>query len=258
MAKLANGTLPSRTLSLTFDDGYVDNLEVAVPILRRHGLVATFFIASGLINGGRMMHDTVIEAVRRFPSQTVDLEWMGLGTRTIGNVESRLALIDAIVGKLKYAPFAERAEKCLRLAEMVAGPLPNDLMMSSEQVRELSRLGMRIGAHTHDHPILSRLSSDQAKAQIVKSREVLSDIVGSTPSMFAYPNGKPGLDYTDEHVAMVKEAGFAAAVSVAFGTASRTTDHHQVPRFCPWDRDPKRLVVRLIGHPVRHKTSVRV
>lgn len=258
LSRLAEGTLPSRALCITFDDGYLDNIEVALPILRRHGLVATFFIASGLINGGRMMHDTVIETVRRLPSQSVDLTWMGLGIRSIGDIGSRLSLIDEIVRKVKYLPFAERSETCRRLAAMVAEELPSDLMMSSEQIRALKHAGMRIGAHTHEHPILSKLSPDQARAQIVKSRDVLSDIVGSTPSMFAYPNGKPGLDYTAEHVAMVKEAGFASAVSVAFGTVTRTSDHHQIPRFCPWDRDPKRLVLRLIGHPVRHKAAAHV
>jgi peptidoglycan/xylan/chitin deacetylase (PgdA/CDA1 family) len=258
LSRLADGTLPSRALCITFDDGYLDNVEVALPVLLRHGVVATFFIASGLIDGGRMMHDTVTETVRRLPARAVDLGWMGLGMRVVTDVGSRLALIDDIIRKVKYLPFASRAETCGRLASMVPDALPNDLMMSSEDVRTLKRAGMRIGAHTHEHPILSKLSSAEAKAQIVKSREVLADIVGSAPSMFAYPNGKPGLDYTAEHVAMVKEAGFSSAVSVAFGTASRTSDHHQIPRFCPWDRDPKRLVLRLLGHPLRHKAAAHV
>jgi peptidoglycan/xylan/chitin deacetylase (PgdA/CDA1 family) len=131
-------------------------------------------------------------------------------------------------------------------------------MMSSEDVRALKRAGMRIGAHTHEHPILSKLDAAEARAQIVKSREVLADIVGTPPSMFAYPNGKPGLDYTAEHVAMVKEAGFSSAVSVAFGTAARASDHYQIPRFCPWDRDPNRLVMRLVRHPLRHKSAAHV
>lgn len=254
LSKLAEDRLPSRALCITFDDGYLDNLEVALPILQRHGLSATFFIASGLINGGRMMHDTVIETVRRLPSGTVDLGWLGITPRAVDSTSSRLALIEEIVRKIKYLPFSERTETCRRLASLVEEALPQDLMMSSDQVRALARAGMRIGAHTHEHPILSKLSSEEARAQIGKSREVLGDILGTAPTMFAYPNGKPGLDYTAEHVAMVKEAGFSSAVSVSFGTTSNTSDHFQIPRFCPWDRDPRRLVVRLVGHPVRHKS----
>ena len=257
LSRLAEGALPSRSLCITFDDGYLDNLEVALPILRRHGLAATFFIASGLIDGGRMMHDTVIESVRRFPSPTVELGWMGLGAKAVGDAASRLSLVDEIVCKIKYLSFEERSETCRHLAALAGEPLPANLMLTSEQVRALKRAGMGVGAHTHEHPILSRLSPDQARAQIVRSRDVLADVLGGPPSMFAYPNGKPGLDYTAEHVEMVKEAGFSSAVSVAFGTASRTSDHHQIPRFCPWDRDPWRLALRLIGHPIRHKAPAQ-
>src|SRR5690349_18308208 len=61
---LREGTLPSRALAITFDDGYADNLAVAAPILRRHGMSATVFVASGYLDGGWMFNDIVIEAVR--------------------------------------------------------------------------------------------------------------------------------------------------------------------------------------------------
>jgi peptidoglycan/xylan/chitin deacetylase (PgdA/CDA1 family) len=253
ISRLEAGTLPARAVSVTFDDGYLDNLEVALPILQRHGVVATFFISTGLIDGGRMMHDTVIETVRRFDAGDAELTWLGLGKRVLGDTASRLALIDEIVGKVKYLPLEERLETCSRLAGMVSDRLPDDLMLSSEQVLDLYRAGMRIGAHTHQHPILAKLTSDQARAQIDRSRDLLADVLGSAPTMFAYPNGKPGLDYTREHVEMVRQAGFGAAVSVSFGTVSRDSDHLQIPRFCPWDRTSWRFALRLVEHPLRHR-----
>jgi len=60
-------SLPRASLSITFDDGYADNVEVALPILQRLGLQATFFIATDYLNGGRMWNDTVIETVRALP-----------------------------------------------------------------------------------------------------------------------------------------------------------------------------------------------
>ena len=62
--QLREGSLPSRALAISFDDGYADNHEVALPILLQHGLPATFFVATGFLDGGRMWNDTVIEAVR--------------------------------------------------------------------------------------------------------------------------------------------------------------------------------------------------
>ena len=70
---LARGSLPVRAAAITFDDGYADNHDVALPILREMGVPATFFIATGFLDGGRMWNDTVIEAIRRTPKPMLDL-----------------------------------------------------------------------------------------------------------------------------------------------------------------------------------------
>ena len=57
-------TLPARAVAITFDDGYADNAELALPILRHEGLPATFFVATGFLDGGRMWNDTIIESLR--------------------------------------------------------------------------------------------------------------------------------------------------------------------------------------------------
>ena len=252
LRQLKEGTLPARAICITFDDGYRDNIEVAVPILRRHGLMATFFIATGFLDGGRMMHDTVIEAVRRLPAGPCNLEWIGLGQQSVGDTQSRVTLIDEFVRKVKYLPFHERADACQRLANEAPDDLPTDLMMVSEDVRQLLAQGMEVGAHTHNHPILARLDPEEASAQILKGRDALTALLGAPPTLFAYPNGKPNLDYGSEHVDLVKQAGFSGAVSVSMGTANRTSDHFQIPRFIPWDHDPRRLALRILAHPHRH------
>lgn len=255
LSRLRDGTLPSRALCITFDDGYRDNIEVAVPILKKHGMVATFFVSTGFLDGGRMMHDTVIESIRRLPEQIYDLTWVGLGKRSIDGMDSRIALIDEFVRSVKYLPFHERQQACDRLAFEAKGDLPRTLMMTSEQIRHLASMGMSIGAHTHDHTILSRLNEDDAWSQITKSRDILTQLLGSAPALFAYPNGKPDIDYRCSHVELVKRAGFAGAASVSVGTASRSSDHFQVPRFVPWDRQPRHLVLRILAHRWRYTTS---
>lgn len=86
LARLRNGSLPPRAACITFDDGYADNEAVALPLLRQHGLHATFFIASGFLDGGRMWNDTVIEAVRlsTYRSWTAtSLDWAGWCSRRL-------------------------------------------------------------------------------------------------------------------------------------------------------------------------------
>jgi len=74
----------------------------------------------------------------------------------------------------------------------------------------------------------------------------LEQILGETVNLFAYPNGVPDQDYSAVHATMVRECGFKAAVSTAWGAASMRSDRYQLPRFTPWDRTRLRFGVRLL------------
>lgn len=239
------GTLPANAACITFDDGYADNAEVALPVLRDHGLSATFFVATGFLNGGRMWNDTVIEVVRRCAGPVLDANTIGLGSHPVGSIEQRQQAIASLIGQLKYLPLEERARQVGRLVELASVAVPDDLMMTSEQVRELSNAGMDIGGHTVNHPILAKLSPAQARAEIEQGKLELEAITGAPVTLFAYPNGKPGADYAAEHVAMIKELGFEAAVSTSRGASRNNIDLFQLPRFSPWDRTPLRFALRM-------------
>jgi peptidoglycan/xylan/chitin deacetylase (PgdA/CDA1 family) len=247
--ELVNGRLAPRSACVTFDDGYADNYTVALPILKKLGLPATFFVATGFLDGGRMWNDSVIEAVRHAPS--LDLAHCGLGTHSLNGAVSRRRAIDDLLGLLKYRPAPERDALT---AEVVAaaGPIERkDLMMTSEQVAGLFRAGMEIGAHTVSHSLLRGLDDERARAEVTQSRARLRDITGCDIRVFAYPNGKPGKDYSPRDVGLLAELGFAGAVSTAWGAAVPRTDRLQVPRFTPWDRTPSRFMLRLLHNYTR-------
>ncbi|GAB3248682.1 polysaccharide deacetylase family protein [Chitinimonas naiadis] len=251
LVRLQAGTLPARATAITFDDGYADNRTVAMPILQRHGMTATFFIATGFLDGGRMWNDTVIESVRHCATPVLDLQGLqgsggeGLGSHSLASMPERYQAINAIIGRIKYLPPGERQ----LLTEAIAGRAQvkpaDDLMMTSEQVREMHRAGMQIGAHTVSHPILARLDADQARTEIAVSKQCLEGLLGERVGLFAYPNGKPGADYSPESVAIARELGFDAAVSTTPGAASQGTDLFQIPRFTPWDRTRLRFGLRM-------------
>jgi peptidoglycan/xylan/chitin deacetylase (PgdA/CDA1 family) len=259
--RLRNGTLPARAACITFDDGYADNHDQALPILRRHGLNATFFIATGFLGGGRMFNDSVIEILRRAQGPSLDLGGLGIegmGRFDLSSADARRHAIEAILPAIKYRPLAEREELALAIqARAGVGNLPNDLMMTTEQVRALHRAGMRIGAHTRSHPILARLGREEARAEIEGGRDDLQHLLGEPVTLFAYPNGKPGKDYSRESVALVQEIGFEAAAATAWGAAGMASDPFQLPRFTPWDRSQSRFGLRMIGQ-LRGGAAVRV
>jgi peptidoglycan/xylan/chitin deacetylase (PgdA/CDA1 family) len=240
VSRLSAGTLPARALAITFDDGYADNFTVALPILRQLELPATFFIASGFTDGGRMWNDTVIEAVRGASGQELDLSALGLGVHSMASAQSRARALAEILPRLKYLAPELRLEQVAAIASLANARMPVDMMMTSAQLRGLAAAGMAIGAHTLTHPILTRLDEAAARREIADGRDVLESTIGQPVKLFAYPNGKPNADYAAAHVRIVRELGFSAAVSTAAGAARASDSAFELPRFTPWGTTPAR------------------
>jgi len=254
--KLRHEKLPPRTVCITFDDGYADNAEIALPILQKHGISATFFITTGFLDGGRMWNDTIIELVRQAPGPMLNLSKMGLGQFEISTIPQREQAINALLGKLKYLPLESRQLKVEEMCTYIPAILPNDLMMTSEQVKILHDAGMEIGGHTVNHPILARTEDVIARAEIANGKEVLENIIRAPVRAFAYPNGIPGQDYLSDHVRMVRDLGFEAAVSTSHGAARNSSDLYQLPRFTPWDQEQVRFTLRMAQNMLKNVGTV--
>ncbi len=128
--RLKSMTLPERAVAITFDDGYADNAKIALPILRHHRLPATFFIATGFLERGRMFNDSVIEAVRRAPGSVLDLSPIDLDLHDISNTAARRQTICRLLGNLKYFPRA-----CARHSfQLPSGPKFREFLR--ERIRE--------------------------------------------------------------------------------------------------------------------------
>jgi len=123
--------------------------------------------------------------------------------------------------------------------------LPNDLMMRGAQVRALHQAGMTIGAHTVSHPILLGLPRPQVRSEIADNRAALEALVDHPVCLFAYPNGRRGVDYDDDTVAVVRDLGFSCAVSTNWAAARPGADPLQLPRYTPWERSAARFGMRM-------------
>jgi peptidoglycan/xylan/chitin deacetylase (PgdA/CDA1 family) len=243
--KLATGTLPPRAVCITFDDGYANNCEVALPILAAHKTPATVFVAPGFLNGGRMFNDTIIEALRRAPAE-FDLSTEGLGVFKLGDLASRMRAAGEIILKLKHLNVDQRWDVAERIGSRCGAPLPDDLMMTDEQVRRLHKAGIEIGAHTMTHPILTRIDAQQAQKEIADSKAYLETLIGTPVTTFAYPNGRPMQDYDATHVEIVRASRFEFALSTAWGAATADSDRFQIPRIAPWDASAFRYTARIV------------
>jgi peptidoglycan/xylan/chitin deacetylase (PgdA/CDA1 family) len=244
-ARLATGEHFTHTIALTFDDGYADNHDVALPILTRYGAAGTFFIATGFTAGERMWNDAVIDALGTTPHERLDLGALGLESVELGSAAQRRAAAARIIAHLKHRPPAERAggvERLLRLADV---HLAERLMMDAEQIRGLARAGMEIGGHTITHPILNAVSDVEAQREIADGKRDLEQLLDTRVTSFAYPNGRPGGDYSPRHVEMARAAGFQIAASTVPGCIGSRSDPWQLPRIAPWAMGAGSLQVRL-------------
>ena len=242
--RIRTESLPAASACITFDDGYADNFTVAAPILQRHGVPGTFFIATGFIGGGRMWNDEVIEAVRATPGDRLDAGDLGLAEYIWHDPATRVLACERLLKDLKYLEPARRSTVARELAHRAGLPARADTMMTPRQLRELADMGMELGGHTMTHPILATLSDTAASNEIGAGREQLAHWIGRPVESFAYPNGVPGVDYGERDIRLVDKAGFRCAVSTRRGVASGRSRTFELPRFSPWDRSMPKFALR--------------
>lgn len=252
--RLQERSLPPRAAAISFDDGYADNYEIALPILHRHGLPATFFIATGFLDGGCMWNDIVIDAVRHCRTEQVDLE-IGLpGRHAIVDTAQRRSLIDRLLPAIKHMVPEARLAAAQHIASRCQAPAPVAPMLSTIQLQALAAAGMHVGAHTVNHPILTAIAPSLARNEISRSKARLEEVLDRKITLFAYPNGRPILDYGPEHVTMARDLGFEAAVSTKSDVSSISSCIFELERYTPWGTSMMTLAGRaLISHARSNK-----
>jgi peptidoglycan/xylan/chitin deacetylase (PgdA/CDA1 family) len=245
LPRLWSDTLPPRAICVTFDDGYADNLTIAWPILRRLGIPATVFVASGFLDGGIMWNDRVIEAVRRCRGEYLDLTDLGLGVQPLGDLAQRTQALDALLAALKYRPSGEREALAREIGARHAPDLASP-MLTRTQLKQLRSEGAEIGGHTVNHPILARVPDREARDEMGTDKEELEGLLGQRIGFFAYPNGRAGKDFAPIHAQMARALGYQAAVTTDPGVSTAATDRFRLRRFTPWEQTPLRFGLRLL------------
>jgi peptidoglycan/xylan/chitin deacetylase (PgdA/CDA1 family) len=220
-----------RSILITFDDGYRDNYDLAFPILKRHGVPATFFISTGFIDRGEIAWWDEIAWMIRHAAVAEIPENAWLGHLPLRDDEERESAIRTALTRYKALPGDQtRAFLTFLTGATGSGRYPGDardLWMTWEMIRELRDAGMTIGAHTDSHPLLSRLSPKEQAREILTSRDRLAAELGAPPSVFAYPVGNVGVyDLATRRV--LQQAGFSYAFNFIGG-------HQPFATFDPYD-----------------------
>lgn len=249
--RMRRGGLPRNALAITFDDGYRDTLTHAAPILAKYGLPATVFLATGFIGTAEVpWFDRLAMAFKMTRAPSYAAPWGE--TVSLASQAERLRAAARILAHLKQLPDADLRRRLDGLLEDLGVTDQRgfkNLMLSWDDVHALAGLGFSIGAHTVNHPILSRVSPQRAWTEILGSLTMIESACGRPPWAFAYPNGASE-DYTDTVKRLVREAGFTCAVTSRFGVNTRDTSPWELRRGGPWEEHLPTFALKLAWYRV--------
>jgi len=251
---------PDRSVALTFDDGYADNVSEALPRLDLHRIPATMFVATDYVDG-RFWWDELADRLapgRRLPDP-IELE-VG-GTRvawrpTGGDREARTRLVREMHQRLRTASEDDRGRALddLRrgMTQADDGAAPRAL-----RDRELRALAahprLEIGAHTRSHASLGEIAAERQAAEIAGSKRWLEErLRGKAVESFSYPNGS-----TSAQAASILAAeGFRRACGSREDLVTARSERFDLPRFWVPDWSAGRFsrwLRRWLGSARRHE-----
>ena len=228
---------------VTFDDGYANNLEVALPILTELGIPAIVYVTTRNVVERRLFwHDKILMAAHRSEVCRVDLTGIAepLGDYSIDGTDERwYEGVAAIWEDVKRAGPDARDAIVDQIIERFAGadganPFHIEVEgnvftpLTSEQIRRLADEPLvTIGSHSHCHNLLDRIPLAEAEQSIRKSKEILQDLTGQQIRHFSYPNG----DYNGALVSVLKRAGFVSAVTTRPGFFKTASNRYEINRY---------------------------
>lgn len=212
------GKTQTRTANvlITFDDGYLDCYAHAFPILRAHGVNATFFLPTAFVGTGDLpWWDVIAFLIKKTERNLLHLEYPRSATFDLNALGKREATIQ-VLALFKQPSMRDPAKFLADLETMCEVPRPDGAaercFLSWDEAREMQRNGMSFGSHTHSHPILAQLSAEEQAQELRRSREILERELHAPVDTLAYPVGAR-LSFTDETIQALADTHYRAAFS---------------------------------------------
>jgi peptidoglycan/xylan/chitin deacetylase (PgdA/CDA1 family) len=207
----------------TFDDGYVDNFEIAAPVLEARGLRGTFFITAGAVEAREPLWYDLAAAT-----------WSLLGDRNVrrrvgqstGTQVPDFPTREAWTEWLKSLPDDQRNRIVTVLKHEAKDNALSCELMTASQVRHLAEQGHEVGSHTLWHPILPSMAEDECRKEIEGARQLLQKWTKREVTGFCYPNG----DFDSIVIRLIDEAGHGYACTTQPGRNDARTDRFRLRR----------------------------
>jgi len=225
--------MPRNPIVLTFDDGYRDCHDVALPLLRDAGVAADFFVCPWNIREKRLFWwDKIAFCLRRTRRKSIALTYPEQAKLELTTRESRRAALRTVHGVVRRTPKLDMQKFTGQLKERAEVDINEEreaekLLMGWDQVRALRRAGMGIGSHSYSHPLLSLADDAKTREEMVRSKDAIEKELKERVLAFAYPVGC----FNNGTKVFARQAGYEIAYSYCSGaTFLRSADWFEVRR----------------------------
>jgi peptidoglycan/xylan/chitin deacetylase (PgdA/CDA1 family) len=213
---LEGKNLPQKAVIITFDDSYTDTYLYAYPFLKEHHIPATFFLTTGPIKNNTLFWwDKVGYIIQHMKISEFNL--FELGNFLLSSDKDRLRVQANITEALKLINEDRKSFLINKLLDISGVDIPSnltkELILSWDQVKDMSNNGITFGAHTVNHSILTNMPLKQAEWEITQSKRDIENVLNKDINLFSYPNG----DFNFDLISIIKESGFDCAVSFGKG-----------------------------------------
>jgi len=228
LVSLEEGThfTPGLRMAVTFDDGWIDNFDIAAPELLQRNIPMCIFLCSDMIGKMSPFWPEVANSIWSVAADSSSLEHFRLLLRHFGvmdNIDSQ----DAFLTLLKHLDSADRTQILDALTHhFFPRQYDTDATMTWKQIHILRDKGITFGSHTAQHEILTHLSASMRNLELSRSRNKLFEQLGQQIDFFSYPNG----DWNVACRESVKENGYTAAFITSPGLWCSSTDPYSIPR----------------------------
>jgi peptidoglycan/xylan/chitin deacetylase (PgdA/CDA1 family) len=215
-------------VAITFDDGFENNFNYAIPLLEKYNFPASIFVLSATVDDPEFVNwadllDVIFAAKLCSKIDFLGLEFfrsdVGYYTKSLPHI----ALSDFIKdqGGARLEPLKKLADEFSRNANAVTSFREQVKLMNADQLFKCSRSNLiEIGSHSKNHFNIGRIPIDLAKTELEDSRLTLERALNKEVLSIAYPDG----DYTDNVKAIAEEVGYRRQLAVDFRLPSDTAD----------------------------------
>lgn len=244
--------IPEGTAALTLDDGYMSAYSLAFPLLRRHRMPATVFLATDFVDRQKpFWWDLVVYLVRATSRRRVEIDLDGAPrSLPLETTHDREGAGRILVEQLVQMPEGKRTTFVDRLAEALGvGPEAvsshetTDRPLTWAAIRQMAQEGVEFGSHTVTHTVLTRCTAECIERELVESGRMIEQQLGQPCELFCYPNGRAG-DWDARTGAAVRKAGYRCAVTGIQGLVRAGDDVYTLRR------------IPASGHPFVFRTMV--